>query len=94
MDAEQNNFEVIVDGSKCKLTGHLTDSTNLNLYKESFSKIEEISMAELYSISWLGLQRLYELLEKMDKNVLLTDILPHVYRTILLLLKHDDKIAV
>lgn len=94
MDAQQNNFEVIADGAKCKLKGHLVDSTNLNLHRNILSSTEEISMAELHSISWLGVQRFCEMLNRLDRQILLTDIPPHIYRTILLLLKPDKKIGI
>ena len=90
----QNNFEVLVDESKCKLKGHLVDSTNLNLYKDIFSSTDEIDMSELHSISWLGVQRFYEMLTRFDRKIYLTNIPPHIYRTILLLIQPDKSVLI
>ncbi|KAB8033327.1 hypothetical protein [Fluviispira multicolorata] len=90
----QSDFEVIQDGTISRLKGHLVDSTNLDDHKTFLSKSKEISLQDLYSVSWLGLQRFYEMVFKFPNKVLLSDIPPHVYRILLLLPSFGKKVGV
>ncbi|BBH53375.1 hypothetical protein [Fluviispira sanaruensis] len=90
----QSDFEVIQEGSISKLKGHLVDSTQLEAHVQILSKAKEISLKELFSVSWLGLQRFYEMVFKFPNKTLLSDIPPHVYRILLLLPSFGKKVGV
>ena len=62
----ENNFEIIFEKGVSTLKGHLVDSTELESFIETFSKSKEINLGGLYTVSWLGLQRLYECIFKLN----------------------------
>ena len=90
----ENDFEVVFENGICTIKGHLVDSTDLEYMKETFSKSREISLGGLYSVSWLGLQRLYDCIYKLNNSIQLSDIPPHIYRILLLLPEFGKKIGI
>ncbi|MGY3804766.1 hypothetical protein ACWNT8_11920 [Pigmentibacter ruber] len=90
----ENDFEVILEDNVATLKGHLVDSTEFSRFDEIFSKSNEIDFSQLNSISWLGVQRLYDILLKIENPVKLSNIPPHVYRILLLLPNFGRKIGI
>lgn len=90
----ENDFEVIFENGVATLKGHLVDSTEFAQFKDIFTKSEEVSFNCLHSISWLGVQRLYDVLTKLDHTVKLSNIPPHIYRILLLLPNFGLKIKI
>lgn len=90
----ENDFEVVFENGICILKGHLIDSTDFELMKETFSKSREISLGKVNSVSWLGLQRFYDCLLKLSNSIQLSDIPPHIYRILLLLPEFGKKVGI
>lgn len=90
----ENDFEVIFENGISTLKGHLVDSTELDFIVDIFSKSREVSFANLNSVSWLGIQRLYEYILKLENSVKLSNIPPHIYRILLLFPDFGKKIGI
>ncbi|WP_397600730.1 hypothetical protein [Silvanigrella sp.] len=90
----ENDFEVIFENGISILKGHLIDSTEINFLKDPFSKSREISFARLNSVSWLGIQRLYELILNLENAIKLSNIPPHIYRILLLFPDFGKKVGI
>ncbi len=90
----EKDFEVIFENGISTLKGHLVDSTEFTQFIDIFAKSEEISFDSLHSISWLGVQRLYDFFLKLENSVKLTNIPPHIYRILLLLPNFGKKIGI
>ncbi|RDB35797.1 MAG: hypothetical protein DCC88_08460 [Spirobacillus cienkowskii] len=90
----ENDFEVVFEKGVSTLRGHLVDSTEFDSVIDTFSKSKEISFAGLYSVSWLGLQKLYDCFLKLNNPLQLSQIPPHIYRILLLLPGFGKKIGI
>ena len=90
----ENDFDVILEDAVATLKGHLVDSTEFSRFEEVFSKSKEINFSQLNSISCLGVQRLYDVLTKIENPVELSNLPPHLYRILLLFPNFGRKIGI
>ena len=78
------DFDILMIDGELVLKGHLTDATLVSCFRKQLSQGGKVNMSHLYSVSWAGLQHIYDIMMDSPATFSLCKVPSNIYRMFLM----------